>query len=397
MTQLTQTLVIADPPPGTAQSSLPNRPVTGPGPAPTSRRAKTENEGEHRGWLCPTKADRARLTDMSPAVRRARLLVGLFCGAGVLAVVPWTGWRTVVVFAVVPAPLLLLDRFIARARHPERLVLASLSLYLTLMVVGVGVSGGVRSPALPWVAIPVLAAAARFRLAVFLAFTSAAAGALVLVTAVADYTTLIHDPAPLIGAIVLLGALAALQRPLLDAETRWRRDAVLDPLTGLLNRQGLPRRFREVAEQARLTDQPVSLVAFDLDEFKLINDVHGHTRGDAVLKDVAYALRKTLRSFELLYRVGGEELLLILPGTELTDGCRIAERVRIAIEQSEPAGLIVTASFGVCSAIGEAIEYASMYEGADRALYQAKRAGRNRVAFLPRVADERALLEPVAA
>jgi diguanylate cyclase (GGDEF)-like protein len=242
------------------------------------------------------------------------------------------------------------------------------------------------------VAIPVVHAAARFRLPVFLTGAALATAALALAAALASSAALMHDPAPLIGVIVLLGALVIAQQPLLDSEIRWRRDAVLDSLTGLLNRQGLQRRFREVAEQARMTDQPVSLVALDLDEFKRINDEYGHARGDAVLKDVAYALRKALRSFELLYRVGGEELLLILPGTQLAVGCEIAEQARRAIEQSEPAGLHVTASFGVSSAYGDEIELALMFEAADRSLYHAKRGGRNRVAFLTAGRDEPTVL-----
>jgi diguanylate cyclase (GGDEF)-like protein len=111
-----------------------------------------------------------------------------------------------------------------------------------------------------------------------------------------------------------------------------------------------------------------------------------------VLTEVAYALRKTLRSFELLYRIGGEELLLILPGTNLSVGCEIAERARHTIEQSELAGVRVTASFGVSSAVGDGIEFAPMFEAADRSLYAAKRAGRNLVAFLPRTDDEPAVL-----
>ena len=126
------------------------------------------------------------------------------------------------------------------------------------------------------------------------------------------------------------------QQPLLNAELRWRRDAVLDPLTGLLNRQGLPGRFREVAEQARLTDAPVSLVMCDLDGFKGLNDEHGHACGDAVLKDVAYVLRKELRSFELLYRIGGEELLLMLPGAGLE---RAARWPKTFARRSSTAGL----------------------------------------------------------
>jgi diguanylate cyclase (GGDEF)-like protein len=186
----------------------------------------------------------------------------------------------------------------------------------------------------------------------------------------------------LIGILVLLGAMVVAQQPVLDAELRWRHDAVLDPLTGLLNRQGLQRRFLEVSEQARLTNRPVSLVLFDLDEFKHLNDLHGHAQGDAVLKDVAHVLRAELRSFELLYRIGGEELLLILPGAELGAGCRIAEQARAAIERSRPAGLLITASCGVSTAVGPGIQFEPMFQAADSSLYQAKREGRNRVAFM---------------
>jgi diguanylate cyclase (GGDEF)-like protein len=344
------------------------------------------------GWLCPTKLDRVRLVDMNPLVRRARLLAGLFCGLGVLAMAPWIGWWPLAVFGLAPVPLLALDRVLQRVSRPERLVAGSLSLHAVLILTGAAVSGGVRSPLLPWVAIPVVTAAARFRLPVFLVGALLATIGLITSAAVGSPDVLAHNPAPVLAVIVLLGTLVVAQQPVLNAELRWRRDAVLDPLTGLLNRQGLQGRFREVAEQARLTDAPVSLVMCDLDGFKGLNDEHGHACGDAVLKDVAYVLRKELRSFELLYRIGGEELLLVLPGAGLRPGCDVAEQVRRTIESSLPAGLRVTASVGVSTATGDEIQFAQMFEAADRALYEAKRGGRNRVAYMPTLASERALL-----
>ena len=350
-------------------------------------------EGEYvGGWLCPTKVDLVRLVDMSPAVRRARIFAGAFCGIGVLVMVPWLGWWPLAVFGLAPVPLLGLDRVLRRSEHPERLIAASLCLHATLILAGTAISGGLHSPLLPWVAIPVLTAAARFRLPVFLVGALLATLGLVVVGVLGSPHVLEHDPTPLLGVIVVLGALVVAQQPVLNAELRWRRDAVLDPLTGLLNRQGLQGRFREVAEQARLTDAPVSLVMCDLDGFKGLNDEYGHACGDAVLKDVAYVLRKELRSFELLYRVGGEELLLVLPGAGLRPGCDVAEHVRATIERSMPAGLQVTASVGVSSAIGEEIEFGLMFEAADRALYEAKRSGRNRVAYVPTLGSELALL-----
>ena len=350
-------------------------------------------EGEYvGGWLCPTKVDLVRLVDMSPAVRRARIFAGALCGIGVLVMVPWLGWWPVAVFGLAPVPLLGLDRVLRRSEHPERLIAASLCLHATLILVGAAISGGLHSPLLPWVAIPVLTAAARFRLPVFLVGALLATLGLVVVAALGSPHALEHDPTTLFGVIVVLGALVVAQQPVLNAELRWRRDAVLDPLTGLLNRQGLEGRFREVAEQARLTDAPVSLVMCDLDGFKALNDEYGHACGDAVLKDVAYVLRKELRSFELLYRVGGEELLLVLPGAGLRPGCDVAEHVRATIERSMPAGLRVTASVGVSSAVGDEIEFGPMFEAADRALYEAKRRGRNRVAYVPTLGSELALL-----
>jgi diguanylate cyclase (GGDEF)-like protein len=333
---------------------------------------------------------------MSPAVRRARLLVGVFCGLGLVAMLPWLGWKPIALFALVPVPLLVLDRLLARAERPERLVAASISLHSLLMLVGVAITGGTRSPLLPWVSIPLVTAAARFRLVVFLTGSLLGAVALVLACLIASPHQLAHNPAPLIAAAILLSSLVVVQQPLLSAEMRWRRDAVLDPLTGLLNRQGLQGRFREVAEQARLAERSLSLVVFDLDEFKQLNDQHGHAQGDVALKDVAYTLRKELRTFELLYRIGGEELLLILPGADLDLACEIAEHARRAIEQGQPAGHHLTASFGVSSASGDEIEFEPMFQEADRCLYKAKRSGRNCVAFMPVESEQPQVLRPSA-
>ena len=362
-------------PPAAASTALPAGRVAG--------------DGDYRGgWLCPTKADRTRLTDMNSAVRRTRRLAALFLGLGVVLSVPWLGATPLIAFAIGAGPLLLLDRPLAKTSRPEWWVAGSLSTNTALILTTVALTHGVDSPFLPWVAIPVVTAAARFRLPVFIYGSVLTTAALLLAVAVGSPHALAHNPTPVIATIVLLATLVVAQQPLLDAELRWRRDAVLDPLTGLLNRQGLQSRFREVAEQARLTDAPVSLVMCDLDAFKTLNDQHGHAVGDAVLKDVAYTLRKELRTFELLYRIGGEELLLVLPGASPEAGLQVAEQVRAAIERSRPAGLNVTTSVGVSTAVREGIDFSPMFEAADAALYAAKRAGRNcvRVAGAPSVA-----------
>ena len=112
---------------------------------------------------------------------------------------------------------------------------------------------------------------------------------------------------------------------------------------------------------------------------------HGHDRGDALLQAVAYELRKQLRSFELMYRLGGEEFLIVLPGVDLKTGEMLAERLREAIGEARPAGIPITISVGVSAASGEQVDYDTLFRAADAALYDAKRAGRNRVVAAPAV------------
>ena len=135
----------------------------------------------------------------------------------------------------------------------------------------------------------------------------------------------------------------------------------------------IPRRSRPLL----LYISPVSVVLADVDHFKKVNAEHGHAVGDAVLRDIAHVLRGSLRSFELLYRFGGEEFLLLLPGAHEDVAARIATTLRTAVESRRPAGLPVTASFGVATAAGD--DLSTLIARADAALYAAKAAGRNRV------------------
>jgi diguanylate cyclase (GGDEF)-like protein len=130
------------------------------------------------------------------------------------------------------------------------------------------------------------------------------------------------------------------------------------------------------------------MVLCDVDGFKAINDEYGHDRGDAVLRDVAYELRKRLRSFELVYRLGGEEFLIVLPGVNSKAGLEVAERLREAVSQTRPQGIHITISVGLSAGSGDDVEYDTLFRAADAALYDAKRAGRNRV-----VAADAAIIE----
>ncbi|MFV0370747.1 MAG: diguanylate cyclase [Azonexus sp.] len=168
-----------------------------------------------------------------------------------------------------------------------------------------------------------------------------------------------------------------------DLQEELKNLANTDSLTGAANR----RFFHSAAEQeltrskALLT--PLSLALFDIDWFKKINDTWGHPVGDRVLKAVARICLGKLRKQNLFARIGGEEFAILLPRTGLADAQRIAERLRAAITtihfKDIPDMGQISASFGLTACQDEAISFDELFARADKALYQAKAAGRNRV------------------
>jgi diguanylate cyclase (GGDEF)-like protein len=188
------------------------------------------------------------------------------------------------------------------------------------------------------------------------------------------------DPALVIAPFALVLCCAMLSTPLMRSDIQHRNDAVIDQLTGLLNRKALSTRIPELVQQSRLTGEPIGIIIADLDHFKSVNDTRGHAVGDAVLRDVAYLLRKQLRAFDLAYRIGGEEFLILLPGSDLGRSAELADRLREGVSADQVGGLAVTMSFGVsASERGSTFDYAAVFAKADTALYQAKQNGRDQV------------------
>jgi diguanylate cyclase (GGDEF)-like protein len=155
--------------------------------------------------------------------------------------------------------------------------------------------------------------------------------------------------------------------------------AVSDALTGLLNRVLLPATLEQAMEQARRTGLPMTLLAFDLDEFKEINDRHGHQAGDAVLQGVAEILRSRIRRSDRAFRLGGEEFLAFLYGTDKEQGLRVAEDLRGAVEaKTLIPDRSVTVSVGI-AAYSNDPDWESWVRRCDDNLYGAKAKGRNLV------------------
>jgi diguanylate cyclase (GGDEF)-like protein len=164
--------------------------------------------------------------------------------------------------------------------------------------------------------------------------------------------------------------------------SRYKRAAETDPLTGLYNRRGF---FASAALMMKANQKkkqaPVSVLAFDLDKFKSINDRFGHKAGDTVLEMFSKSVLKTMRTDDIIGRLGGEEFVAVISG-KLSDACIAAERVRVAFEAAALApdspGIPVTVSIGVATGLPTA-SLDKIIERADAVLYKAKENGRNRV------------------
>ena len=161
-------------------------------------------------------------------------------------------------------------------------------------------------------------------------------------------------------------------------QTEIRNLAETDALTGLTNHRGFQQELRRQLRKAEARHEPVSLVTLDLDDFKAINERHGHPFGDGVLQAVGAVLRKSVRRGDTAARTGGEEFALILPGTEERTAMEIAERFRVAIAQLAPEGSELTCSAGIAVYPLDADDASSLLQLADGAQYWAKRSGKAR-------------------
>jgi diguanylate cyclase len=162
------------------------------------------------------------------------------------------------------------------------------------------------------------------------------------------------------------------QQRLLDLATK-------DPLTGAGNRRALEEKLAEVTASFRRSGHPTSLILIDLDHFKKVNDVHGHAVGDDILKRITEILNLRIRVTDRLYRIGGEEFVVVADEQNIESAARLAEQLRTLVEVNELVpDSAVTISLGIAELRADE-SHESWLQRADEALYQAKRGGRNTV------------------
>lgn len=312
------------------------------------------------------------------AARLRRVASGLALVTACLVATRTTAMVIVPTLAIAPLQLAV-ERLARRISHPARLPVLNLIATQTLLATAAALSGGAHSLMLPWLVLGPALAAFRLRWPTIAAVVAWTAVVLVLATTIDSHRPFASSLVAAVATLLLVVAVACAAYAHGQTEVKVRRSAMLDPLTNLLNRSSLAGHFAQLAAQALLVDEPIALIVCDVDHFKILNDRFGHPTGDAVLVDIAYVLRKSLERFERIFRLGGEEFLVVLPGVAHHDAMLIAERLRTAVQTSRPGGQDVTISAGVVASKGPGLEYETLFKRTDQALYDAKAQGRNRV------------------
>jgi len=180
-----------------------------------------------------------------------------------------------------------------------------------------------------------------------------------------------------------LAAIAAIAIESMLNRERLRRAGMTDGLTGVHNRRYFDHRSLIEFSQAVRHRYPLACLFLDIDHFKAINDGHGHPTGDEVLRQVGGLIQRSLRTGDLAARYGGEEFVVLLPRTDLAGAREVAERIRLMVQEApfitpEGGTLNATLSAGLAMLPAGAVSFGDLLSAADRALYEAKKAGRNR-------------------
>ena len=178
---------------------------------------------------------------------------------------------------------------------------------------------------------------------------------------------------------VATAVVVVLREQVLELVLRLRTLASHDSLTGALNRGAFEQRLEAELARARRGSTTLSLVIFDVDHFKRLNDSFGHAAGDAALRAIGDIVATTMRRSDVFGRLGGEEFGLLLPDTDIAGAAIVADKLRVRLAAATAGQRPLTVSFGVADVAGGESSARAMFDEADRALYAAKRAGRDRV------------------
>jgi diguanylate cyclase (GGDEF)-like protein len=327
-------------------------------------------------------ARRERLLDMEQRVRRYRAACFAILALALASAGPEIGWLWLAPLGAGFAGFAIADHFMQASERPWLWVAAAWGALPLLLAGAVIASGGPTSPVLMWFALPAVTLGARFDPWGMVVGTVYLVTVFLISTVAVDPASASAHSQALVATVALVLSTVILSGALVESDRAHRRRSTLDPLTGLFNRNALEQRLAELDGapcDGKKGGQSHALLLCDLDHFKRVNDQLGHAAGDAVLQDVAYTMRSALRAGDSIYRIGGEEILVVLPGASETDAVAIAERLRQAVRKRRAAGVGVTISIGAAVTKPDIVNTDDLVARADAALYSAKANGRDAV------------------
>jgi diguanylate cyclase (GGDEF)-like protein len=349
----------------------------------TTPRRPSAAEAAESASLAAIRAEarRERLLDMELRMRRYRSACFAILAVALISVGPEVGWWWVALLAVGFGGFAVADRFMRDSHHPAAWVAAAWGILPLLLAAAVATTGGAASPVLMWFALPAITLGVRFEprgivvgTAYILVLLFACTFGLDPAVASAHHEVVVAATALVLSTVILSGALV-------ESDRAHRRSSTVDPLTGLFNRNALEQRLAELDGEPCGREKGMShaLLLCDVDHFKRVNDRLGHAAGDAVLQDIANTMRAVLRAGDSIYRIGGEEILVVLPGASKEDAVGVGERLRQAVRVRRPVGVEVTISIGAAVTKTGRVDTDDLVARADAALYSAKANGRDTV------------------
>ena len=269
---------------------------------------------------------------------------------------------------------------VPRLARPEVWVAVSFSIMQLLVMFGVVFAGRVDEGGMVLLVWACVGVASRLPTRAVVPLTAWSIVLYLAAWLLTDPRALIADPALVtVGAGILITC-SAIVTTLRNSDSANHAASIIDQLTGLFNRGAFERRIQEHERATTPPAAPTGVVLLDIDHFKGVNDELGHDRGDDVLRSVAETLAAHVREGEELYRLGGEEFIVLLPGTAERAAAEAAERLLASVRSTQHAGVDVTISAGVtASPAGVAFSWRHAYHDADTALYAAKEGGRDQV------------------
>ncbi len=317
----------------------------------------------------------------SAAPRLTRYMPLILCAAAALGVAPFAVMRWLAAdwaIAIIDTVIVLAFAGLGAYAYRTRRIRSASLLIAVLCVGGTLITVQMRGPHQVYWAYPSL-------MTCFYLLRPREALALTLAMAAVLAVQLVGIVEPLRAAAVtvtiLLTTAFAFAFSILNnrQQDEFLRLATLDPLTGVGNRRAFLAKLSEVIAHFERTSMPSSLVLLDIDHFKRINDLHGHAAGDEILRRIAHRIESRVRLTDGLFRIGGEEFVVIAAGEPLDGARQLAEQLRETVETNEPVpGIPVTVSIGVAE-IRRDESHEDWLDRADEAMYSAKRSGRNMV------------------